>query len=227
MSNYVTGFMEAAKKYGISEKQAMFSLKAAAAADPAIAAQAGMGGPPQGAAPQPPPQDLGGGQPPLPGDGGQGIPPELEQLINSLPPEVLQQLLAEVQQELQGGGGGGDGGQGGPPQGGPQGGGMGGPPQHGHHKQGSAAEDLILAKTAGYQEGFLEAAKSYNATQQFTVSLYKQALAEMEANPIDLSLIPDTEEKIASHAEGVITAAMERGFSKKEAVDLYRATFND
>ena len=214
MSNYVTGFMDVAKKYGISEKQAMFSLKAAAAADPAIAAQAGMGGPPQGGPPpQAAPQDLGAGQPPLPADGGAGgIPPELEQLINSLPPEVLQQLLAEIQQEVGGDQGGGD--AGGPPQGGSP-----------HHKQASVKDEPILAKTASYQEGFLDAAKEYNTSRDLTVALYKRALAEMEANPVDLSLFPDTEEKRASHAEGVITAAMERGFSQKEAVDLYRSTF--
>lgn len=189
MSDYVTGFMDVAKKYGISEKQAMFSLKAAASADPAIAAQAGLS--------QQPPADLGSGQPPLPGD--QGIPPELEELINSLPPEVLEQLLAEVQAELSGG--------------------------EGQQKQASFSGDMILAKTAEYQEGFLQAAKDNRIDMSLTELMYKRALDEMEASPIDLSLQPDTPEKRASHAEGVISAAVEYGLSKKEAIDLYTATF--
>ena len=189
MNSYVTGFLDSAKQNGIPEKEAMTILKAACAADPALAKEANMqpGGMQAGLG-APGPEQTGAGQPPLPQGGGEGgIPPELEELINSLPPEVLQQLLAEVEQELQGGG------QGGPPPqdaGAPQGGPpQGGLPPEGMPKQGSAKEDTILAKTAEYQEGFLEASQHYGVDRNTTVQLFKQALHEMEQSPIDLSLI--------------------------------------
>ena len=155
------------------------------------------------------------GQPPLPGaEGDSGIPPELEQLINSLPPEVLQQLLAEVEQELQGGGDPSQ--QGGDPSQ------QGGLPPEGMPKQGS---ELILAKTAAYQEGFLEAANYYGVSQAETVNIYKQAMAEMEKNPVDASLMVDSKEKRAAHFEGFLHQALSRGFTQKDAIDTYENTF--
>jgi hypothetical protein len=93
-------------------------------------------------------------------------------------------------------------------------------------KQGSD-EEFILAKTAQYQEGFLAGARDHNLDYPSTVELYKRALAEMEANPIDSSLYIDTTEKRAAHAEGVILAAMERGFSQNDAFNFYKSTFID
>ena len=202
MNDYTNGFIQTAKKNGISEKEASELLKAAAAADPAVAQQmqAGSGAP--GA------EQMAQGQPPLPGaEGDSGIPPELEQLINSLPPEVLQQLLAEVEQELQGGGD--------PSQ-------QGGLPPEGMPKQGS---ELILAKTAAYQEGFLEAANYYGVSQAETVNIYKQAMADMEKNPVDASLMVDSKEKRAAHFEGFFHQALSRGFTQKDAIDTYENTF--
>lgn len=217
MNDYTNGFIETAKKNGISEKEATNLLKAAAQADPAIAEQmqAGSGAP--GA------EQMAQGQPPLPGgEGDSGIPPELEQLINSLPPEVLEQLLAEVEQELQGGGD--PAAQGAPPQGMPPEAMQGGMPPEGMPKQGSA-RDTILAKTAEYQEGFVEAANYYGVDRNTTVNLYKQAMVEMENNPVDASLFVDSKEKRAAHFEGFVYQALNRGFSQADAISTYENTF--
>ena len=99
-NDYLDGFIAVLTKEGLSKDEAMELYKSAAHEDPnAQAAGIGAG------ISAPGPQQLGQGQPPLPGgdDGAGGIPPEIEQLIQSLPPEVLQQLLAEIQQEVQGG----------------------------------------------------------------------------------------------------------------------------
>ena len=216
MNSYVKGFIEQAKKNGVSEKEAMTVLKAAAAADPAIAQQAQMqaGMSAQG------PQDIGEGQPPLPTEGDSGLPPELEQLINSLPPEVLAQLLQEVEAELQGGEGG-EGGQGAPPPAGDPSAGN----APGQAKQASVKEDSILAKTAEYQEGFIEASRQYGVDFTTTQKLFKQALDIMEKNPVDLEDIIDTKEKRAAHYEGFVKSAMAVGFSEQDATDIYKETF--
>lgn len=213
MNSYVTGFLETAKRNGISDKEASTLLKIAVAADPGVAEQAGM----QAGIGAPGPEQLGAGQPPMPGaeGGDSGIPPELEQLIASLPPEVLQQLLAEVEQELSGGGAGGPPpGAGGPPPG------AGGPPPE-QMKQG----EFILAKTAEYQEGFLEAARYYGVSQNDTVAMYKRALAEMEQNPIDTDLFIDSQEKRAAHYEGFVLNAVNHGLTQAAAIETYKNTF--
>ena len=210
MNSYVKGFIEQAKKNGISEKEAMTVLKTAAAADPAIADQAQL----QAGVGAPGPESIGGGQPPLPTGGeDSGLPPELEQLINSLPPEVLAQLLQEVEAELQGGG---EGGEGSDPN-------MGNAPEQ--SKQASVKEDLILAKTAEYQEGFIEASRHYGVDFQTTQKLFKQALDIMEKNPVDLEHVIDTNEKRAAHYEGFVKSAMTAGFSQQDAADIYKETF--
>lgn len=227
MNDYVKGFIDSAKSNGVSERDAMNVLKAASAADPAVAQQAQL----QAGVSAPGPESLGGGQPPMPGGEGGGLPPELEQLINSLPPELLEQLLQEVSQELQGG----EGGQGGPPPGppgaqGPGGDpnmqGMGGPPpDQGFPKQGSADDEFILAKTAEYKEGFASAARAAGLNYNQANDLYKSALSQMEENPIDLNALVDSNEKRASHYEGFVTAAMNSGFRQKDAIEVYNQTF--
>lgn len=217
MNSYVTGFIEQAKKNGVADKEAMQILKAAAAADPNVAAQAGM----QAGISAPGPESMGSGQPPLPTGGQGGLPPELEQLINSLPPEVLAQLLQEVEAELKGGASP-EGAQGHEGAEGAEAAAM--APQGHQQKQGSE-KDLILAKTAKYQEGFLEASRYYGVDLATTQNLYKSALEIMEKNPVDLSDTIDTNEKRAAHYEGFIKSAMTVGFSEKDATDIYKETF--
>lgn len=108
-NNYcIAGFVKRAQQAGITESQALEFLSKMAngmdGQDPSAMLQQGAGSmagdpnqsvPPNMAAPQ-------GGAPQ-----GQGIPPELEQMISQLPPEVLAQLVQEIEAEMQGGQGGG------------------------------------------------------------------------------------------------------------------------
>jgi hypothetical protein len=125
-NDYIDGFLKFALDQGCSGEEAVNLFKFAAETDPGVAEAAGLGA----GISAPGPEQLGQGQPGLEG---QGIPPEIEQLIQSLPPEVLQQLMMEIEQELQGG----------------------------MPKQGSDnSEASTLCKTAEYAEGFLSAAKA-------------------------------------------------------------------
>lgn len=219
-NDYIEGFLKSAQAHNIGRDEAMNVLKAAAEEDPSVAAAAGLGAPG--------PEQLGAGQPPLPGgEGGEGgIPPEIEELIQSLPPEVLQQLMAEIEQEISQG-------QGGPPQAGPPGGmpPQGGPPpgppggmSPGMPKQGSD-NSVLLCKTAEYVDGFFEAARDHGLTRAQANQFYKEAATRMETNPIDLPISIDTNEKKASHYEGFVLEAVDHGFTVKQAEAIYLNTF--
>lgn len=171
----------------------------------------------------PPPPDAAQGQPPAGPEG--ALPPELEQLINSLPPEALQQLLAEIQQELEAGGGQG-GPQGMPPAGMPPGqdpgagGAMPPPPPDGMPKQGSA--NSLIAHDARYIDGFM--------SQAFARGLNKQASTELYYAALELMRAPQVKQASAStnnlHCEGFTSAAQSKlGLSPKQAQELYLATF--
>lgn len=210
-NDYIDGFLKAAIDNGLSQEETLMLYKLAE--HPADPAAAGL--PVQAGVNTPDPSQLGAGQPGLEGGpGAQGVPPELEQLIQSLPPEVLQQLIAEIEQEM-----GGAGHTGAPPQGHHQG----HQPPPGPEKQGSA----LLCNTPEYQAGFMEAARDYGLTQYQTNEFYKQAVSRMAESPIDPELFINTQEKQASHYEGFITAALEYGCTVKQAQDEYRKLFTN
>src|SRR4051812_13447417 len=113
------GFIKRAQEAGLTQKQANQMFKEATGMDPSqLPMDPSMqGGAPAQAQPQPPQHHGhehhgGGGQPPQGGgappdaSGGLGVPPDIEQLIQQLPPEVLQQLVQEIEAELSHGGGG-------------------------------------------------------------------------------------------------------------------------
>lgn len=190
------------------------------------ALQAGGPPPPPSGGPQggPPPPDA-SGQPPAGQDG--ALPPELEQLINSLPPEALQQLLAEIQQDLdqQAGaqpGGAPPGSMGaGPAPGAPgDGGHMAPPPPDGMPKQGSAK---IIAHDANYIEGFMSQAAARGLDKQASTELYYAALELMQEPQVKQA---SSEEHVQLHYEGFTKAAASTlGLSSKEAHQLYLETF--
>lgn len=173
-----------------------------------------------------PPPDA-SGQPPAGQDG--ALPPELEQLINSLPPEALQQLLAEIQQDLDQQAGGQPGGA--PPGSMPPGGGMapgmdpgaGGhmapPPPDGMPKQGSAK---IIAHDANYIDGFMSQAAARGLNKQASAELYYAALELMQ--PAQVKQASENTNQL--HYEGFTKAATATlGISSKEAHQLYLETF--
>lgn len=186
--NTINGFLKAASDFGLSKNESEELLKLANQ-DQQAAMAAGQDA--QQA-------QLGAGQPPLPTEDA-GIPPEVEELINSLPPEVLQQLMAEIEQELSGA-------------------------AAGQEKQ-SADSTLLLSKTAEYVEGFFEAASEYGLTRAQARQCYKQAADYMEKNPINTALAIDSKEKQALHYEGFLLEAADHGFSVKQAEALYINTF--
>ncbi len=175
---YIEGFMAAASRAGLTQKQATELLFKKAnsdagglppEADPA-AALAGAGGPPPG----------GPG-----GDPSGGIPPELEQLLST--PEGIQMLLQLVQQMEQGGAGN--------PHGGPQDtgiepGGM-APPQEDPAQMMPKGASFEI--TSDYAEGFLKAAIDYGFTEGQAVDLFKNAMKKQEAvkapNAVKMKLV--------------------------------------
>lgn len=225
---YIDGFIKRAQEAGFSPAQASQMLKEATGLDPSQLGAGGPGGDPS----------QGGGMPPQGGDpsqqgmpdasGGLGVPPEIEQLIQQLPPEVLQQLVQEIEAELANGGqGGGDPSmQGGDPsQGGgmpPQGGGMPMDPSMG--KQGSVK---ILAKEASYIEGFVERALSYGFTRNDAKEMYKKALDIMAPEqPVQQkTTVKQASDKQAAHFDGFMQQARAYGISDVEAANVYNQTF--
>lgn len=250
---YIDGFIKRAQEAGYNLAQAKNLLKQAGF-DPSQG-DSSQGMPPGGPGGDP---SMGGGMPPQGGDpsqgmdpsqgapdmgGSAGVPPELEQLIQNLPPEVLQQLVEEIQAELGNGGGdpsqgGGDPSMGDPSQGGgdpsmdpSQGGGL--PPgmdpsqgmDPGMPKQGS---QTILAKEAGYVAGFVERGLSYGFNQQDVKEMYKKALAIMEPSRPQLptQAAPKLSDKQAAHFDGFLSQARQYGISYEETVDVYRRKFS-
>jgi hypothetical protein len=229
---YINGFVKRAQEAGIDEATALSLLKKVAnhpGADPnAAGLQAGgMAPPPEQVVPQ------GAAEGGLPAEG--GIPPELEQLINQLPPEVLAQIVQEIEQQLQGGGDGGAGagpgaGAGGPPPGAggmagpPPGMGAGGPPPgHPHHKQGSE----IIAKQASYIEGFVGRAYELGFDRATTQNIYKYALDLMSASSQPASAPRQEPQVKSAHFEGFLEKAASHGLSVDQAKDLYVRTFGN
>lgn len=202
---YITGFIKRAQEAGLSTAQANVLLKQAGF-DPSMADPA-QGGDPAQAAPQPAPHhDPSQGAPDI---GAGGVPPEIEQMIQQLPPEVLQQLLAEIQAEL---GNGGDAGAGADPA-------AGMPP-----KQGSEA---ILAKEASYQEGFLERGLNYGFSYDEVNAMYKKALEIIEPQSVQKTAAaqPTISDKQAAHFEGFLSQSRQYGIPDNEAANIYRNTF--
>ena len=225
---YIDGFVKRAQDAGLSKEQAMSFLKSAM--DPASLANAGGGDPSQGggipgggAGGPPPGADPSQGQPP---QSNGGIPPEIEQMIQQLPPEVLQQLVQEIEAELGQGGQGGDpsqAGAGGPPPGADPSQGGGDPSQGGMMppKQGS---EKLLAKEAKYVEGFIERALNYGFDKNAAKEMYKKALEIMEGSAPSKPAVAPVKEKNA-HFEGFLSQAQARGISQDEAVQAYNRVF--
>lgn len=142
-----------------------------------------------------------GGAPPMAGDA--TLPPELEQMIDSLPPEVLAQLVQQIEAELQ--------------QGGAQGGPMPGAPSP--EKQGSV-DDRLIAKEAEYIDGFLTRAAEYGFDKNAAEQIYYQALRVMDPT------VPQVE-KIAQdlHFQGFLEKAASYGLDYEQSVAAYNQYF--
>lgn len=195
----------------------------------------GAGGPPPmppqgggaGGPPPMPPQggdpSMGAGGPPPDMGGGMGIPPELEQLISQLPPEVLAQLVAEIQGEL---GNGGDPSQGGgdPSQGDPNAGaGAGGPPPpQDLAKAGSAKHNI---EDPDYMAGFVERSLCYGFDKEASKDIYKRTWAFVTGKQ------PARQKQAAaqdnSHYEGFMAQAKTAGVDLSQAHAFYLSKYSN
>lgn len=167
---------------------------------------------PEGVSLPPPPQ----GATPAGGPAEAGLPPELEQLINSLPPEVLQQLLAEVEQQL-----GSEAQAGTQPQ--DQGQML---PQNPNAMDPTKQAEAIVAYDKNYIDGFMSAAQAQGLNKQAAQELYKYALDIMQTGaPAQNS---EVEKQAAQlHYEGFTKSAMSHlGLTADQAQQLYVETFN-
>jgi DNA-binding transcriptional MerR regulator len=214
MNEYqISGFIKKAQNLGLSNEAIRSLLKEAndggmpAGGPPPMDPSAGAGGPP--------PMDPSAGGPP--GAGG-GVPPEIEQLIQQLPPEVLQQLVQEIEAELANGGQGG----GQPPVDPSAGGGQ--PPMDPSMMAPKTGSVKRLIKESKYIEGFKERALSYGLSYDQVNNLYKTAseIVEQSASPESEIKHLSCEEKQAAHKAGFIERAAAYGINTKEAEEIYK-----
>ena len=146
-----------------------------------------------------------------------GIPPELEQMIHNLPPETIQQLIAELEQEMatqQGGQ------QPAPQQGGEQ---MMMPPDQ-MPKQASVSEPLI--KQADYVDGFIAAAKQHGFSNREIATIYKSAYEIALPDITFQQKVAALDSQSRTHLEGFITQAGNLGLNPKQAAEVYLNAIN-
>lgn len=129
-----------------------------------------------------------------------GLPPEIQSLIDNLPPEVLEQVLAAVESEMQ-------------------------EAQGGGQPQPDLQEDPngMVAKTAAYKEGFFEHARELNFSNQEAEQLYKRACDIMGQSVVTEDSIKEKQ----AHYVGFMERADELGLTEKQALDLYAYGFGN
>lgn len=225
---FVNGFTKKAQELGLNDGQIKNALHKIAnqGIDPAMLAAAGGGDPSQGAGAPPPPGGGGapGGAPAGPDlSGGLGVPPEIEQAIQQLPPEVLEQLLAEIQAEL-GNSGGGDPSAGADPS-------AGGDPSAGADPAAAAAamgktgsaNDGILARRPGYILGLTERALQLGFDKKASKQIYFDTLSLIEGAPVQRKI----NEKQAAHYEGFLEQAAAYNIDRATADQYYHQYFQN
>lgn len=145
-------------------------------------------------APQPPAEDS-------------EVPAELEQLIQQLPPEAIQQLIAELEQQMAG-----------------QQDGAVMSPEEEMPKQASVNEPLI--KQAAYVDGFIEAAKSRGFTDEEISTIYKSACDIVLQEHTFQQKVASLDSHSAMHFEGFLSQAESLGLEPKQAAEVYFSAFN-
>jgi len=223
---YIEGFVKRAQENGIDRETALGLVNKVANA-PGAGLEGGMQA--GGAAPDPSQVS------PTQGAGAcRGIPPEIEQLIDQLPPEVLAQLVQEIEQELSGAGGGagaGHPGGGHPAHGGHPGGGhrgaAGGLPPEAAGAMMPPKQASAIAKEASYVEGFFGHAYELGFNKDEAKNLYKHALAIIEQQERgqvkSASELP--KENQNAHFTGFMEKAAEYGLTQQQAYQVYVQTF--
>lgn len=235
---YIEGFVKRAQELGI-DKDTALGLVNKTANHPGGGLEGGM----QAGGAAPDPAAIAGAAGPGGAGGGQGIPPEIEQLIDQLPPEVLAQLVQEIEQQLGGGAGGpppgaGAGGPpphqgGGHPGGGHPGGhpGAGGPPpgpggMGGMPMPPKQAGQRLYVKEAAYINGFISHAYDLGFNKEEAKSIYKQALALCEAEAQPKTKVASVQkEQRNPHYDGFMKSASAYGLAPQQAYQLYVETF--
>lgn len=226
-----SGFLKAAQEQGYTQQQAAYLWKQKVANDPSMMggdpSQAG-GMPPQGGMP-PGPQDASLPQPPPDGAAPTANPElaQLEQLLQSLPPEQLEQIIQQIQAELQGGGGdpsqaGGD-----PSQAGGDPSQMGGMPPQGDPSQMGGNPDEMVAKQADYIGAFADRGYARGYSQPQIAYLYKKALALFDPAQAEQVTKVAQDQQADTYEQqriaGFFKRAAEQGFTRDQAVELYQS----
>lgn len=135
----------------------------------------------------------------VPQEQGTPLPPEILSMIDNLPPEVLEQLLAVVEAEMQEGAG-------------PEQGGM---PQE--------DPNAMVGKTAAYREGFYSYAGELGFNQVEADKLYKRALDLMGESAVTEQTLVEKQ----AHFIGFMERASELELTEKQAYDLYAFGFHN
>jgi hypothetical protein len=136
-------------------------------------------------------------------------------MIHSLPPEVIPQLIQELEQEMAA--------QQGGQQMMPQQGGQQMPPDQ-MPKQASVNEPLI--KQASYVDGFIAAAKKRGFNNREIAEIYKSACDIALPDIIFQQKVAALDSRSKTHLEGFVTRAEKLGLSPKQAADIYLNRIN-
>lgn len=188
-NSFISGFVKAARASGLTEEQ-IDALYKSAVEDPAAAAGAipVMGGAPASAAATPAPAD-----PHATGAGEE----EIEQLLAQLSPEELDQLAAELAQEMGGAHAPGEAGE------------AGHPGEQGIAELAKAIEQHLASNP--------EASLGQGEPDGDEAASQDPALAQaFQEKTSSLEFV-----KSASYIEGFLSNAVEQGYSLKQAVDIY------
>jgi len=138
------------------------------------------------------------------------LPPELEQMIQQLPPEAIQQLIAELEQQMamqQ------------------QGGQLAeAAPMEEMPKQAELLEPLI--KQPAYVDGFIMAAKTAGFNDQEIYTIYKSAVEITAPEFTFQQKIATLNPQAQMHLAGFVSKAENLGLASKQAAELYLNVFN-
>ena len=144
-----------------------------------------------------------------------GIPPELEQMIHNLPPEAIQQLIAELEQEMA-----------------TQQGGQQSAPQQGDEQMMMPQDQMpkqasdALIKQADYVDGFIAAAKQHGFSNREIATIYKSAYEIALPDITFQQKVAALDSQSRTHLEGFITQAGNLGLNPKQAAEGYLNAIN-
>lgn len=160
-----------------------------------------------------PPADPSAGAPDI---GAGGVPPEIEQLIQQLPPEVLAQLVQEIEAELGNGGaaaGGADASAAGPQTSSVD-------PSMMGAKQGSA-NDMLTVDHPAYHEEFVNSFRKLGFSLDESEYVFNKVASSIreEVSPENI--------KLAAYQDEFVSRARQYGLDDSQIVSMYNSVFGN